>query len=73
MTSKVVPQRLWDFCAKWICEIRNKTAGNIAVLEERTPYEATLGNTADISSLLPFDFYHPIWYYDETSSFPEPK
>jgi len=73
MTSKLVPQRLWDFCAKRVCEIRNKTAGNIAVLEERTPYEATLGNTPDISSLLPFDFYDPIWYYDETSSFPEPQ
>ena len=32
-----------------------------------------MGDTPDISSLLPFDFYDPIWYYDETSSFPEPK
>jgi hypothetical protein len=31
-----------------------------------------MGNTPDISSLLPFDFYDPIWYFDETSSFPEP-
>jgi hypothetical protein len=66
MTSKAVPQRLWDFCAKWTCEIRNKTAGNITVLEDRTPYKATMGDTPDISSLLAFNFYDPIWYYDET-------
>jgi hypothetical protein len=73
MTSKGVPQRLWDFCAKWVCKVRKKTVGNIPVLEDRTPYEAMLGDTPEISSLIPFDFYDPIWYFDETSSFPEPK
>ncbi len=58
---------------KWACEIRNKSASNIYGLEDRTPYEATLGNTPDISSLTPFDFYDIVWYYDETASFPEPK
>jgi len=73
MTTKGVPQRLWDFCMKWTCEVKNKSASNIYALEYRTPYEATLGNTPDISSLIPFDFYDIIWYHEEISSFPEPK
>jgi hypothetical protein len=32
-----------------------------------------MGNTPDISSLLGFDFYDPIWYFEQTASFPEPK
>jgi len=73
MTAKRVPQRLWDFCMKWACEVRNKSASNVYALEDRMPYEATLGNTPDISSLIPFDFYDAIWYLEEISSFPEPK
>jgi hypothetical protein len=73
MMNKQVPQRLWDFCARWSCEIRNKSAGTLYALEDCTPYEATLGETPDISSLVPFTFYDPIWYYDEMSSFPDPK
>jgi hypothetical protein len=42
-------------------------------LEGRTPYEAVHGNTPDISSLTSFDFYDPVWYYDQTVNFPEPK
>jgi len=67
MVGKQVPQRLWDFCTKWCCEIRNKTAGNIFELNYRTPYEATLGDTPDISSLAAFDFYDLVWYHEETS------
>jgi hypothetical protein len=29
MTSKSVPLRLWDFCCRWSCEVRNKSAGNL--------------------------------------------
>jgi hypothetical protein len=32
-----------------------------------------MGQTPDISSLLPFDFYEPIWYYDQMADFPMPK
>ncbi len=32
-----------------------------------------MGTTPDISSLIDYDFYEPIWYYDELSQFPEPK
>jgi hypothetical protein len=73
MTSKKIPSRLWDFCCKWCCDIRNKTASNLFTLEGQTPFEATLGHTPDISSLTAFDFYDAVWYYDKVSQFPEPK
>jgi hypothetical protein len=73
MVGKHVPQHLWDFCCRWGCNVRNKTAGSIFTLNDRTPFEDTLGNTPDISSLVPFDFYDPVWCLDETSQFPEPK
>jgi hypothetical protein len=73
MKSKQVPSRLWDFCCRWSCEIRNKTSSNLYALDGRTPYEAVYGNTPDISSLTSFDFYDPVWYYDQTAEFPEPK
>lgn len=73
MVQKRIPQRLWDFCCKWSCEIHNKTASNLYALEDRTPYEAVMGDTPDISSLIGFDFYDPVWYYEQTAAFPEPK
>jgi len=73
MTSKKVPQRLWDFCCKWSCEVRNKSAGKLYQLEGRTPFEAVMGNTPDISSLVSHDFYDYVWYYDQTPEFPAPR
>jgi hypothetical protein len=55
------------------CDIRNKTSSQLHALEGRTPYEATLGHTPDITSLTSFDFYDAVWYYNEGSQFPEPK
>jgi len=43
------------------------------MLEGRTPFKAIMGNTPDISFICNFDFYEPVWYYKETSQFPEPK
>ncbi len=73
MKSRNVPQRLWDFCAKWSCDVRSKISSNLFVMEGRTPYEALTGDTPDISSIMDYDFYEPIWYYDEISQFLEPK
>jgi hypothetical protein len=42
-------------------------------MEVQTPHEAVHGHTLDISSLTMFEFYEPIWYYDQTATFPEPK
>ncbi len=73
MVGRWVPQRLYGFCSKCCCKVRNKTAGKLFALNDRTPFEATLGNTPDISSLIPFDFCDAVWYIDENSQFPEPK
>jgi hypothetical protein len=73
MHSQNVPQPLWDFCCKWSCDVRAKTAHASFELDGRTPYEVVMGDTPDISSLMDYDFYEPVWYYDETSQFPEPK
>jgi len=73
MASDKVPKRLWDFCAKCSTDIRNKTAGNRYALEGRTPYEVVHGHTPDISSLVAFTFYEPVWYYDPVAEYPKPK
>jgi hypothetical protein len=72
MKARNVPKRLWAYCAKWSCDVKNKTSSSIYSMEGRTPYEAIYGHTPDISSLCEFDFYVPIWYY-EHNAFPEDK
>jgi hypothetical protein len=73
MKAQNFPPRLWDFCSKWSCDVKNKTSSSSFQLEGHTPYEAVTGNTPDISSLTDFDFYEAIWYYEETIQFPDPK
>jgi hypothetical protein len=38
-------------------------------LKGRTPYELLTGNTSDISELLEFSCFQPVWYY-EPNTFP---
>jgi hypothetical protein len=73
MKAKHVPHKLWDFCCCWSCNNRNKTSSSLYSLDGRAPYEAVMGHTPNISSLLPLDFYEPIWYYDQMADFPTPK
>jgi hypothetical protein len=73
MAANKVPHRLWDFCIKWSSDVRNKTSSNRFVLDGRTPYEAVLGHTPDISSISTFNFYEPIWYLEQTEEFPKPR
>jgi len=73
MIASRVPSRLWDFCVKWSSDVRNRTSSTRFVLDGRTPYEAVMGHTPDISSLATFNFYEPVWYIDQTSEFPKPK
>jgi hypothetical protein len=37
------------------------------------PYEAIHGHTPNISSIVTFNFYEPVWYYDQVSEYPNPK
>lgn len=54
--ARNVPKCLWNFCAKWSCDVRNCTASNAFELDGRTPHELVYGNTPDISSLLRIRF-----------------
>jgi hypothetical protein len=31
------------------------------------------GHTPDISSIATFNFYEPVWYYDQIAKYPQPK
>ncbi len=73
MAANKAPQKLCDFCAKWSSDVRNKTASSHFALDGRTPYEAIHGHTPDISSIVAFSFYEPVWYYDQIAEYPEPK
>jgi hypothetical protein len=72
MKARNIPKKLWSYCAKWSCDVCNRTASNSFALEGRTPYEAIYGTTPDISALCEFDFYEPIWFY-EPNDFPEDR
>lgn len=68
-----VPKALWDYCTKWPCDVRSKTSGNLFIVDGRTPLEVVTGVTPDISSIMDYDFYEPVWYYDEISASQIPK
>jgi uncharacterized lipoprotein YehR (DUF1307 family) len=63
------PVKLWDFCVNYVSHLRNHISQPLSQLQGRTPYEIVTGNTPDISELLEFEWYQPIWYY-EPSKFP---
>lgn len=64
-----LPAQLWDFCVYYVAHLRNHIVRPLSTLNRRTPYELVMGNTPDISELLEFEWYQPIWYY-EPSEFP---
>jgi hypothetical protein len=55
-----------------VVEIICLTANDLNALHGRTPHEVATGNTPDISEYTKFEWYKPIFYYDDTP-FPEPK
>jgi len=70
MSRAKTPKRLWDFCSRYVAEIRSLTAQPLYSLHGRTPYELVTGNTPDISEYLAFRWYQPVYYFD-TAAFPE--
>ena len=65
------PSYLWLFCMLYVTFLLNRTA--MAVIDWRTPHERCLGETPDISALLQFAFYEPVYYLDPDVSFPDTK
>ena len=65
------PSYLWFYCILYVVFLLNRTA--MEPLSWRTPIEKALGETPDISSLLQFAFYEPVYYYDPDTPFPDSK
>ena len=65
------PPKLWFLCMLYTVHLLNHTA--MEALKWRTPLEAAFGETPDISSLLQFEFYEPVYYLLPDASFPDTK
>jgi hypothetical protein len=68
MYATKAPKRLWDFCGKWVSEIRNLTAHPIPALQNRVPDEHVSQETPDISEYIDFDWYDYCYYLDHPKS-----
>jgi hypothetical protein len=70
--SKAPPDE-WLECAQYVIACHNKTARKS--LHWRTPWEMVFGDTPDLSELVDYKFYQPVYYVADpnASSFPEPK
>ena len=69
-TAKVMdrtgtPEFLWFYAMSYVTQVLNHTA--LESLKGITPLQACYGVTPDISALLQFHFYEPIYYYEEAS------
>ena len=72
MDTHRVPARLWDYAQEHAVEVHNHTARK--ALSWLTPMECETGDTPDCSHLLYFDFYQPVWYWDNPEAkFPTQK
>ena len=56
------PRRLWTYGVPYVCAIMRMTASYAGQLQGRTPIEAVLGETPDISEYLDFGFYDWVWF-----------
>ena len=70
MSRTNAPKKLWDFAAVYTADLRHCLALPLYKLHGRTPIEALTVNTPDISELLEFEWYQPVWIFDP-GPFPE--
>ena len=63
------PPEMWFLCLLYSVYLLNHTA--VESLGWRTPIEACFGDTPDISPLLQFTFYEPVYFLDQDARFPE--
>ena len=71
MRRSASPKALWCYCGQWVAAIRRLTS--MDKLEGRTPTEAALGMTPDISQYAQFDWYEPVYYYERGATFPSER
>jgi hypothetical protein len=63
------PANTWLLALKCVIYVMNQTA--IANLNWRTPYEKMWGVTPDISAMLEYHFYEPVYYKTLKPRFPK--
>ena len=56
------PRLLWTYGLPHVCAIMRMTASFAGRLQGRTPIEAVMGKTPDISEYLDFGFYDWVWF-----------
>ncbi|EEC42961.1 predicted protein [Phaeodactylum tricornutum CCAP 1055/1] len=62
------PDSAWLLCVTYVCYVFNHLAHES--LDNRTPLEVLTGSTPDISVLLQFHFWEPVYYKLENATFP---
>lgn len=72
MVRSQTPKPLWDFCALYTTDLRNRLVRPLQQLHGRTPYEVLTGNTPDVSEFIEYEWYQPVWYC-KLSAFPEQR
>ena len=63
---------LWDYCIERRVRVHNVTARDSLALDNQNPTTVTTGDVADISNLGRYDFYEPIYYWENKHQFPMP-
>ncbi|CAB9525513.1 Retrotransposon protein [Seminavis robusta] len=69
LDTRNVPSDCWLLSGQFICALQNHIA--LEVLGWRTPFEWLFGFTPDISALIQFEFYEPVYYQKYGGSFPK--
>jgi hypothetical protein len=62
------PENLWFHALSYAAYIKNRVAD--ASLGNKTPTEVAFGETPDISDILQFTFYQPVYYHAPNAPYP---
>jgi hypothetical protein len=61
------PVEFWCYAIEWVARILSLTAQNLPALKSRTPEEAMVGHTPDISEFAHYTWFEWVWYQDVTA------
>ena len=65
------PDKLWFLCLEYLIELHNHQVAES--LKWKTPIEIAFGETPDISSLIQFQWFDYLYYYEPTAEYPDSK
>ena len=67
MMKTNTPIRLWCFCYEYSADVLSLCASGRFELKGRTPYEAVMHYTPDISEYTSYTWFQWCWYFDEST------